>query len=265
MSGERPQYGASTGGEVPVCPRHPDRPAYVTCQRCGRPACPQCQRPAAVGIHCVDCVRDAARSRPVHRTALGGRAEPGSALLVTWWLIGLNAAVYVLQWAAQLVGLSLLQLFAYAPVTTDVQPWRMLTSGFLHSMSNPLHLLLNMYMLYLFGRVLEPALGRWRFLLLYLLAIVGGSLGVLLLAHPFTFVVGASGGIFGLFGALFVLQRRLGQPIAPIAVLIAINLVFGFIVPGIAWQAHLGGLVTGALVALAYTLAPRDRRGPRRD
>ncbi|MFI7483339.1 rhomboid family intramembrane serine protease [Kocuria sp. M1R5S2] len=262
MSGQRPQYGESTGGEVPVCPRHPDRPSYVRCQRCGRPACPECQRPAAVGVHCVDCVREAARTRPAVRTSLGGRASAGSPMLVTWGLIGVNAAVYVLQWLGQAAGLSLTRMFAYAPALTAPEPWRMLTSGFLHSMANPLHLLLNMYMLYLFGRMLEPALGRGRFLTLFLLSVLGGSLGVLLLAHPMSLVVGASGGIFGLFGALFVLQRHLGQSITPIAVLIGVNVVFGFVVPGIAWQAHLGGLATGALVALAFTAVRRDRRDP---
>lgn len=263
MSGERPQYGASTGGGVPVCPRHPDRPAYVRCQRCGRPTCPECQRTAAVGVHCVDCVQEATRSRPAVRTSLGGRAAHGSAMLVTWWLIGVNGVVYALQWLGQAVGLSLSQMFAYAPVHTTSEPWRMLTSGFLHSMSSPLHLVLNMYMLYLFGRMLEPALGRGRFLLLFLLSVLGGSLGVLVLSHPLAYVVGASGGVFGLFGALFVLQRHLGQSITPVAVLIGINVVFGFLFPGIAWQAHLGGLLTGALVAFGYTVATRRRRSAR--
>lgn len=264
MSGDAPQYGTFTGGEVPVCPRHPDRAAYVTCQRCGRPTCPQCQRAAAVGIHCVDCAQQAARSRPTVRTSLGGRASSGSPMLVTWWLIGANTVVYALQWLARAAGLSLAQLFAYAPALTTSEPWRMLTSGFLHSMSSPLHLLLNMYMLYVFGRMLEPALGRGRFLVLFVLSVLGGSLGVLVLAQPLGYVLGASGGVFGLFGALFVLQRHLGQSITPIAVLIGVNVVFGFVVPGIAWQAHLGGLVTGALVASAYTLAARRRRGARR-
>ena len=265
MSGDRPQYGASTGGDVPVCPRHPDRPTYVRCQRCGRPTCPECQRPAAVGIHCADCVRAAASSRPVHRTSLGGRASRGSPMLVTWWLLGINTAVYVLQLIGQMVGVRLALLFAYAPVVTTTEPWRMLTSGFLHSTVNPLHLLLNMYTLYLFGSMLEPALGRVRFLLLFLLSIVGGSLGVLLLpSHPMGLVLGASGGVFGLFGALFVLQRHLGQSITPVAALIGVNLVFGFLVPGIAWQAHLGGLVAGALVAFAFTFSSRRRtRRPR--
>ncbi|GGG46250.1 rhomboid family intramembrane serine protease [Kocuria dechangensis] len=264
MSGERPQYGTSTGGAVPVCPRHPDRPTYVTCQRCERPTCPECQRTAAVGVHCVDCVEGAARSRPAYRTSLGGRAPRGSAMLVTWTLIGLNTTVYALQWLGQVVGLDLTRTFFYAPVLTASEPWRMLTSGFLHSTGNVAHLLLNMYSLYLFGRMLEPALGRGRFLLLFLLSILGGSVGVLLLGNPLTPVLGASGGVFGLFGALFVLQRHLGQSITPILVLIGINLVFGFLFPGIAWEAHLGGLVTGALTAFVYTLLLRSRRRPGR-
>jgi len=212
----------------------------------------------------VDCVAEAARSRPAYRTSLGGRAPRGSPLLVTWTLIGVNTAVYALQWLGLVVGIDLARLFAYAPLLTVPEPWRLLTSGFLHSTANPVHLLLNMYSLYLFGRMLEPALGRRRFLLLFLLSVLGGSVGVLLLGSPLTLVLGASGGVFGLFGALFVLQRHLGQSITPIVVLIAVNLAFGFLFPGIAWEAHLGGLVAGALVASGYTLALRRRSGPRR-
>ncbi|MDO4919129.1 rhomboid family intramembrane serine protease [Kocuria sp.] len=170
---------------------------------------------------------------------------------VTWVIIGLCMLVWGLQWLTRLfTPYDLSTILGYAPALTQVQPWRLLTSAFVHAMPSPVHLLLNMYTLYLFGRMLEPLLGAWRFAALFLLSALGGSVGVLLLGNPWVLVIGASGGIFGLFGAMFVFVRHFRQDITPIAVLIAINLAFGFLVGGVAWQAHLGGLVTGAVVGL---------------
>lgn len=244
---------------VPVCPRHPDRVSYVRCQRCGRPACPECQRPAAVGFQCVDCVRELAAAQAT-RTVYGGRARPGGRPVVTLGLIAACALVYVLQWV--IPGDAVFQDLAYAnsvPLTA-AEPWRMLTSAFLHSQSFILHIVLNMYMLWLFGQALEPVLGRVRFLAVYLLSAVGGSVGFLLLAPgPPAAVVGASGAIFGLFGGLFVVQRQRGGDVRQLVVLIVINAVLGFVVSGIAWQAHLGGLITGALATTVVAYAPRGR------
>jgi len=135
----------------------------------------------------------------------------------------------------------------------NFEPWRMLTSVFVHSTALLFHVLLNMYTLWIFGQLLEGLLGRWRFLALYLIAGFAGSVGVLWLGDPRTGVVGASGAIFGLMGAFLVIQRRLGGQTTQLFVLLGINLVIGF-VPGfnIAWQAHLGGLVAGALIGLIY-------------
>ncbi|MEU5467487.1 rhomboid family intramembrane serine protease [Kocuria salsicia] len=180
---------------------------------------------------------------------------------VTWWLIGICVGVWGAQWlVALLTPYSLVRVLGYVPALTWDEPWRMLTSGFLHSMPSPLHLLLNMYTLYLFGRMLEPLLGTWRMLVLFLLSVLGGSVGVLLLGDPWVVVIGASGGIFGLFGAMFVFMRHFKSDMTPIVVLIVINLVFGFVVGGVAWQAHVGGLVVGGLVALA--MLPGLRRSP---
>jgi membrane associated rhomboid family serine protease len=115
------------------------------------------------------------------------------------------------------------------------------------------HILLNMYTLWIFGRLLEPMLGRIRFLALYLISGLAGSVGVVVFAAPNAQVLGASGAIFGLMGAFVVIQRRLGGNMTQLYILLAINLAIGFI-PGanISWQAHLGGLIGGALVGLVY-------------
>ncbi len=253
---------AEPSAEVPVCPRHPDRPAYVRCQRCGRPACPDCQRAAAVGFQCVDCVNETKRTTPTVRTVYGGAVTVGKPV-VTYVIIALCALVYALQWIVPNDGIY--QQLAYAPALTDVEPWRLLTSAFLHSQGFLLHIVLNMYTLWIFGQILEPLLGHARFLAIYLLSAVGGSVGFLLLTPVYPLngpvgLVGASGAIFGLFGALLVVQRQRGGEVRQLLVLIAINGVIGFMVPQIAWQAHLGGLVTGALSAAVIAYTPR---GPR--
>lgn len=254
-------YGIPTAGtptDVPVCPRHPDRVSYVRCQRCGRPACPECQRSAAVGIQCIDCVHEAARSSPVQRTRFGGAVRSGKPM-ATYVIIALCAAVYLLEWVP---GLNVAESLWYAPVYTEFQPWRMVTAAFLHSQNFLPHILFNMYALWILGNALEPALGRVRFLALYAVSAFAGSVGVLLLAPIDVPVVGASGAIFGLFGALFVVQRQRGGDVRQIVVLIVINAALGFVVPGIAWQAHLAGLVAGGLGAAVLAYAPK---GPRRN
>ncbi|WP_043497509.1 rhomboid family intramembrane serine protease [Georgenia sp. SUBG003] len=245
--------------QVPVCPRHPDRVSYVRCQRCGRPACPECQRPAAVGIQCVDCVNEARARVPAPRTVLGGRARAGRPV-VTITIIAMCVVIYLAQ---RVPGLMVAHSFIFMPALGDQQPYRFLTSAFLHG--GTLHLALNMYALWVVGSVLEPALGRWRFISLYLLSAIGGSVAVLLLADPAgvswsTPVVGASGAVFGLFSAIFIVLRRFGRDATQILVLIVLNFVIGFVFAGISWQSHLGGAITGAVLAAAYVYAPRRQR-----
>lgn len=255
---------AEPSAQIPVCPRHPDRPAYVRCQRCGLPACPDCQRAAAVGFQCVDCVNESKRATPAVKTVYGGAVATGKPL-VTFGIIALCALFYLLQWLipgqAVYKNLAFASVFAI-PEYGAFEPWRMLTSAFLHSREFIPHIVLNMYSLWIFGQVLEPLLGRIRFLTVYLLSAIGGSVGYLLLTPvmPPTGVVGASGAIFGLFGAMLVVQRHRGGDTRQLWVLMAINGVIGFMVPQIAWQAHLGGLVTGALCAAVIAYAPRGRR-----
>ncbi|MGL4340302.1 MAG: rhomboid family intramembrane serine protease [Rhodoglobus sp.] len=166
---------------------------------------------------------------------------------MTYALISLTVLVYIIQ----IVPNSPVQqaLLYYGPYTFS-EPWRMLTALFLHG--SILHILLNMLSLFLFGRELEGMLGRLRFVALYLISGFGGSVAVLLLA-PFTPVVGASGAIFGLLGAYFVIQRKLGGNNVQLVVLIGLNILIGFLPnTNIAWQAHLGGLAVGAAVAFVY-------------
>ncbi|MFH5821382.1 rhomboid family intramembrane serine protease [Georgenia sp. AZ-5] len=251
--------GQAGTSAVPVCPRHPEVVSYVRCQRCGRPTCAQCQRPAAVGIQCVDCVREAQARVPAARTVFGGRVRRGRPV-ATLTIIAMCVGVYLLQ---MLLGGSFTGWLAFAPSRGAVEPYRFITSAFLHG--GVLHLALNMYALWVVGSVLEPALGRWRYLALYLLSAVGGSVAVLLLAQPnafswFTPVAGASGAVFGLFAATFLVMRRLGRDATQILVLIGLNFALGFVVAGIAWQAHLGGAITGAIIAAGYAYAPRRLR-----
>ncbi|MBT2533447.1 rhomboid family intramembrane serine protease [Arthrobacter sp. ISL-48] len=259
---------AEPSAQVPVCPRHPDRPSYVRCQRCGRPACPDCQRAAAVGFQCVDCVNETKRAQPGVRTVYGGAVATGRPL-VTFGIIALCAVVYVLQWV--IPGQAVYEQFAYnnffiSPALGAFEPWRMLTAAFLHSPDSILHIVLNMYTLWIFGQALEPLLGRIRFLAVYLISALGGSVGYLLLNPIFvpgqqlSGLVGASGAIFGLFGAMLLVQRQRGGDTRQLWVLIAINGVIGFLIPQIAWQAHLGGLLTGGLCAAVIAYTPR---GPR--
>ena len=260
---------AEPSAQVPVCPRHPDRPSYVRCQRCGRPACPDCQRAAAVGFQCVDCVNETQRTTPEVRTVYGGAVAAGKPM-VTFGIIAVCVVVYALQML--IPGDWVYKQFAYnnifaAPQYGAFEPWRMLTSAFLHSPDSLLHILLNMYTLWIFGQALEPILGRIRFLAVYLISAFGGSVGFLLLnpllvpGQGLVGLVGASGAIFGLFGAMLLVQRQRGGDTRQLWILIAINGVIGFLIPHIAWQAHLGGLITGGLCAAVLAYAPR---GPRR-
>ena len=259
---------AEPSAQVPVCPRHPDRPSYVRCQRCGRPACPDCQRAAAVGFQCVDCVNETRRTTPEVRSVYGGAVATGKPL-VTYGIIAACVVVYALQML--IPGDWVYKQFAYnnifaAPQYGAFEPWRMVTSAFLHSPDSLLHILLNMYTLWIFGQALEPILGRVRFLALYLISAFGGSVGYLLMnpvlvpGQGLVGLVGASGAIFGLFGAMLLVQRQRGGDTRQLWVLIAINGVIGFLIPHIAWQAHLGGLITGGLCAAVLAYTPRGRR-----
>ena len=169
-------------------------------------------------------------------------------------ITSLLLAVNVLIWLGQISPLGYLftnRMF-YAPLFTPFEPWRMITAGFVHDWSSPWHILLNSYAIWIFGQQLEPLLGRFRFFALYMVSIFGGSVAVLWLSDPQTPVVGASGALFGLMGAFFVIIRTLGGNTTQIFLLIAINFSMGLFVSGISWEGHLGGLITGLAIAGVY-------------
>ncbi|MCR6688528.1 rhomboid family intramembrane serine protease [Cellulomonas sp.] len=212
-------------------------------------------------MQCVDCVRDAARSTRDVRTRFGGLVHPGARPVVTLAFIALCVVAYLGQWTVD----GFTTDWKYSPLRGHAEPWRFLTSAFLHSPGSIFHIVLNMVALWTVGPYLEVQLGRVRYATLYLLSAVGGSVVVLLVAALgwsdwYSGVVGASGAVFGLFGAAFVVMWRSGHPAQGMLGVIGVNMVFSFVVPGISWQGHLGGLVTGALLAAAYAFAPAARR-----
>ena len=168
---------------------------------------------------------------------------------VTLSMIMINLVIWLLQ---VVPGSTVTTTLLYAPLLTVIEPWRMITAGFVHSPDSFWHILLNAYSIYIFGRVIEPMLGPARFLALYLISIFGGSAMVLWLSEPVVPVVGASGAFFGLMGAYLIMLRAIGDNSGLLVGLIAVNLAFGFLVPGISWQGHLGGLLAGMAVTSVY-------------
>ena len=265
--GDQPDQGAP----VPTCYRHPGRETYVSCVRCGRYACPDCMRSASVGQQCVDCIGQGARSTRQARTAFGGR--PASGAVVTWTLVAINVAVFLFTWVRPGIVYDL-EMLGYAPYTTGgplhgvaAGEWyRLITSAFLAPATGQdglgwADIVFNMWALIYVGPALEGFLGRLRFLSVYLLSAVGGGVLYYFLAPANAAAVGASGAIFGLFGAWFVVSRRLRLDTRGIVMLIAINLALSLFLHNIiAWQAHIGGLLTGALLTGAYAYAPRKNR-----
>lgn len=202
-------------------------------------------------------MKEAWQSAPKTKSRVTMAVRSGSSTpIVSYSLIAACVVIYI----AQLFSGAVTNALFYPPLFTELEPWRMVTSMFVHSPGSYLHILFNMFSLFVIGPPLELALGRVRFLSLYLLSGFGGSVAVLFLA-PTTGVLGASGAIFGLLGAFFIIQRSLGSRNVQIMIVIAINLVIGFLIPNIAWQAHVGGLIVGGVVAYALfaTRNPRQK------
>ncbi|HEX6520994.1 MAG TPA: rhomboid family intramembrane serine protease [Streptosporangiaceae bacterium] len=272
------------GEAPPTCYRHPGRETYVSCVRCGRHACPDCMRAASVGQQCVECIKQGGQGARPARTAFGGRAtfggggRPASGAVVTFSLIAINVALFIVELAKPSLATDwgMLGNAYYAgggPLhgVAAGEWYRLITSAFLPpavtgggGLGNLgfLDILFNMWALVFVGPALERLLGSLRFLGVYVVSALGGSVMYYYVAPPNAMALGASGAIFGLFGAWFVVSRRLRLDARGISTLILINLVISFVWRNtIAWQAHVGGLLAGALLTAAYAYAPRKNRG----
>ncbi|MFJ4439700.1 rhomboid family intramembrane serine protease [Streptomyces sp. NPDC088923] len=296
--GPRAEGPGGPGASAPACYRHPGRETGIRCTRCKRPICTDCMVSASVGFQCPDCVRQGGGPVPAPAGAPGGAstaarvprpwqrggggagvprgdARPrtlaggvvqGDPRLVTKILIALNLAVFVLVKAAPdsvrlLNDLVMVGRFPTYPEPIGVAEgewYRLLTATFLHE--EVWHIGLNMLSLWMLGGPIEALLGRARFLTLYLLAGVGGSVASFLFASPLAASLGASGAIFGLFGATGILVLRVRADFRPFLALLVINLIITFGWSNIAWQAHIGGLVVGTLVTAGLVYAPRGHR-----
>ncbi|MFJ8857426.1 rhomboid family intramembrane serine protease [Streptomyces sp. NPDC102451] len=267
-----------------TCYRHPSHETYVRCTRCDRYICPDCMREASVGHHCVECVREGQRSVRQARSLFGGSVPRAATPVVTYTLMVLNIVAYVVEVVRSgtvdrfgMLGAALLgpdgELYVYEGWTSpgyelagvaDGEWYRLLTGAFLHlppdASFGVMHLVFNMLALWNLGRIVEGQLGRVRFLALYLLSAVGGSVLVYLLS-PETPAVGASGAIFGLAASFYVINRRLGRDMGPVNRFMA-GFLLWMVISAVftSWQGHLGGLLTGGLVTYGLAYAPARLR-----
>lgn len=246
-----------------TCYRHPDRETAVSCSSCGRPICPDCMTPTPVGMRCPECMRE--RTKVTHGAAAFGGSVRAPATFV---LIAINVAVYLAEIASGPGGLStpgaslVVNYGLFGPSVASGEWYRLLTGAFLHA--SLLHIGFNMVALYFLGRLLEPAIGTPRFVAVYVASLFGGAFGALLLS-PDALTYGASGAIFGIFGAAFVIARGRGfdSVARTIGVILLFNLAISFGDPHISLGGHLGGLVAGVVCALAIVAGERGRLGQR--
>lgn len=247
-----------------TCYRHPDRETGVSCSNCGRPICPDCMTPTPVGMRCPECAQQRTRVvRSPTGTPSGFGAFPATATL-----IAINVVVYLIEIGTGSGGFSSgggqisIDFGLFGPFVAEGEWYRLITAGFLHA--SFFHIAFNMLLLFFLGRLLEPALGTPRFVALYFASLLGGSLGALLL-DPNALTVGASGAVFGLFGAGFVLARQRGMTglATELGALIVFNLIFTFAASHISVGGHLGGLAVGFLCALVIVAGERGKLGPR--
>ncbi|MDQ2910438.1 MAG: rhomboid family intramembrane serine protease [Actinomycetota bacterium] len=240
---------------APTCYRHPNRETYVSCSECGRPICPECMTQAPVGQRCPE---HSGRPQGVQRLTKGARRGifEGTGALVTKALLAINIVVYVIT-AAQGAGLNspggslFAKWFLYGPAVANGDWWRLITSAFLHA--SLIHIAFNMYFLWFVGTAVEQALGRGRFLLVYLVSGLAGSAGALVFT-PTSATVGASGAIFGILGAALILERQRNYVLGGSALgLIVINLILSFAIANISIGGHIGGLIGGGLCTIVLS------------
>ncbi len=275
---------------VPTCYRHAGRETWIRCQRCERPICPDCMTDASVGFQCPSCVSEGAKQTRSGRTAYGGLRSDNPAL-TTIALIGANVAVWVAIVVTGWHSSELIRRLALTPLgicsagkesyypnltseqlclanagaggtwlpgVADGAYWQLITSAFTHV--DVWHIGFNMLALWVLGPQLEAVLGRGRFLALYFLSALAGSTVVYWLGGESQLTLGASGAIYGLFGAYAVIVHKVGGNLGSIGALLAVNLFITFAIPNISWQGHLGGFLGGLAISALLVYAPRARR-----
>ncbi|GAA0620512.1 rhomboid family intramembrane serine protease [Sporichthya brevicatena] len=248
-------------GETPVCYRHPGRETYVRCGRCERYICPDDMISAAVGFQCPECVADGHKGVREPRTVVGAPVRgTGNGAVVTMAIIVVNVLIFfAVQGSDQLLNQLSLRPFSGDDDGVAQGGWhRLLTAAFVHEA--PLHIAFNMLALWLFGRPLEMLLGPVRYLLTYLLCALGGSTFSYLFLGIFDGSIGASGAVFGLIGALLVVDRQVRANPSSTVIFLAFMLLPGFVIDNIDWRGHVGGLVTGALLGALFVYAPARNR-----
>lgn len=247
--------------QLPGCVRHPDRPTGLRCVRCDRPACPDCLRDASVGMQCVDCIAKAESTTRRPTTVAGARLREKPILVPA--LIAVNVVIFAIT-ALQAGSMrnfssALFADFSMLPITVAAgEWWRLLSSGFLHI--GFLHLAMNMIALWVIGRDLELLLGRSRFIAVYGLSLLGGSVAVFLFGAADAPVAGASGAVYGLMGGIAIAALRLKVSLRPVLIVIGLNIALSISIPAISLLGHLGGLVLGVAATAALVYAPRQNR-----
>jgi membrane associated rhomboid family serine protease len=244
-----------------TCYRHPSRETGVSCSSCGRPICPDCMTPTPVGMRCPECSRQ--------RTKVVRVRDMANVPRVTYALIVINVVVFLAEGGFSLTGQPASKVYEEGALFGSIsgfptlgvahgQWWRIVTSGFMHE--NLLHIFFNMLVLYYLGIMLEPAIGHVRFAVIYFVSLLTGSLGALLV-DPHALTVGASGAIFGVMAAAAVELRARQIPImqSGVGMLIVLNLIISFTLPGVSWAGHIGGLIGGGAAALVIQLGDRYR------
>ena len=247
-----------------TCYRHPNRETGVSCSNCGRPICPECMTSTPVGMRCPECARQTTKVR----VGQGAFSPSVGKMPATIALIAINVAVFIAEVVAGGAGQfsnggKLIEDAGLrGPDIANGDWWRIITGGFLHA--GFLHLLLNMYVLWIAGSILEPGIGTPRFLGIYFVSLIAGSLGALIV-DPNTLTVGASGAIFGLMAGVIVVARGRGveQLASQFGLFVVLNLVLTFSIPGISVGGHIGGLIGGAVAALLVIFVERRMRGQR--
>jgi len=230
---------------VLACYRHPKVPAPVTCTRCDRPICTDCMVSAPVGWQCPGCLKGAPTVRRMRDVQGGALGLTAGTPYVTYAILASCVALFLGQQVSDITERGVVA----STTVAQGELWRVVTSGFLHG--SPIHLLFNMLVLFQLGTAVEARLGRARYLGVYFLSLVGGSIGAMLLQPPATASLGASGAVFGLMGAVVVLSKGGRSPVeSSVAGLLVVNLVITFLIPGISIGGHLGGLVAGVLGGL---------------